>query len=289
MNKWRFFVGIVVLLFVVACDVVNPEEEIPAYLSINEFSFSTDFGQGSSSTKITEAWVYVGGEFLGAYSLPATVPVLASGDQEVWIYPGIKENGSFDTPNIYPFYKRYEQVVPLVAGETNTINPSTIYEENLTFSYLENFDNPHIFNVDLDSNAMTDIIITSADAFENASGIITLDAENYLLEIATGTAKPLVTNGTDVYLELNYKNDIDFQIGLIANHELVVVPPLVQSIYLFRPKEEWNKIYINLGPNLKELSDEGFVDFQLFIGALYQGESTVNIHVDNLKVVHFTL
>jgi hypothetical protein len=68
----------------------NPEQ-IPVYLDIQPFKIN-ETGPGKWQN-ITEAWLYVNGEFLGAYSLPAKVPVLAEGNTEIWVYPGVKENG----------------------------------------------------------------------------------------------------------------------------------------------------------------------------------------------------
>ncbi|MCB0638866.1 MAG: hypothetical protein KDC54_19695, partial [Lewinella sp.] len=49
-----------------ACDLINPEEPIPAYLYVAPFALNTAPNiEGSNSAKITEGWVFVNGEFLG--------------------------------------------------------------------------------------------------------------------------------------------------------------------------------------------------------------------------------
>ncbi|MEZ4984834.1 MAG: hypothetical protein R2795_07325 [Saprospiraceae bacterium] len=85
------------------CDFINPEEGIPSYLFIEEFTLTTGPAQGSNSHKITEAWVFVDDIFLGVYDLPATVPVLETGSHTVRVEAGIRDNGLGDFPNIYPF------------------------------------------------------------------------------------------------------------------------------------------------------------------------------------------
>ena len=66
-------------------------EQIPAYLYIKPFTVNA---QGDASWhKVTEGWLYVNGDYLGSYTLPATVPILADGQSEVWLYPGVKKNG----------------------------------------------------------------------------------------------------------------------------------------------------------------------------------------------------
>ena len=57
------------LLFIQGCEIINPEEQIPSYVYINEFSFTTSLDiQGYASSKLPDAWVYANNEFIGAFS-----------------------------------------------------------------------------------------------------------------------------------------------------------------------------------------------------------------------------
>ena len=76
MNFIKILFGFFLISFITACDIINPEEDIPAYIEILPYEYSPESG-GSSSTKITDGWIYVDGEFLGAFNLPSTIPVLA--------------------------------------------------------------------------------------------------------------------------------------------------------------------------------------------------------------------
>ena len=53
-----------------SCDVINPEESIPAYIHIPEFRLETGLGQGSNSHNITDVWLTVGTEFSGCIPYP---------------------------------------------------------------------------------------------------------------------------------------------------------------------------------------------------------------------------
>ena len=67
MHKNLFAIGIIVLLFH-SCEIINPEEDIPSYIYVEEIKFtSTNPDQGSSSNKILDAWVYVDDELIGAF------------------------------------------------------------------------------------------------------------------------------------------------------------------------------------------------------------------------------
>ena len=127
-------IGIGMLLFLSSCSIIDPEEQIPAYLEINSFELTTTPAQGENSAQITEAWVFVNDLSLGIYELPATVPVLELGSQNITIFPVIRENGRPSTPIIYPLYRRYETTLELMANQTINIQPTTTYQSN-TVSY----------------------------------------------------------------------------------------------------------------------------------------------------------
>ncbi|HEY0262319.1 MAG TPA: hypothetical protein VGB95_04790, partial [Chitinophagales bacterium] len=82
-----------------------PNNGIPVYIQIDSMSVQTNQStQGSASSKITDAWLYVNGEQIGVFELPAKIPVLKSGDLRVSISAGIKDNGIANTRAAYPFY-----------------------------------------------------------------------------------------------------------------------------------------------------------------------------------------
>ena len=115
LGKKIIALALVLYCFLVSsCDIVNPEEALPAYLKIERFEFSTTPAQGTASEQITDVWVFVNDLSLGIYELPATIPSLDVGNQNITIFPVIRENGVRSTPIIYPFYNRFE---------TNIIQP----------------------------------------------------------------------------------------------------------------------------------------------------------------------
>ena len=178
--------GIICLLLLTSsCDIINPEEEIPAYLSIPSFDLNTDdFSQGTSAHGIQDAWVFVGGELLGAYPLPATVPVLAEGDQDLFILPGIKRNGISATTGPYPFYNPFETNVTLTRGSVLMVEATTSYASGTIFlmEAQEGFEGSnHQLDEDIDGNGQTEFTISNDDVFEgNGIGSAILTEENSL-------------------------------------------------------------------------------------------------------------
>ncbi|MEO6759128.1 MAG: hypothetical protein ABIO24_06715, partial [Saprospiraceae bacterium] len=129
----KFIYGTCSVLFVVLWGCKDQPEAIPAYLEIKPFVVNAEGGAGWQ--KITEGYVYVNREYLGAYSLPASVPVLAEGSSLVFVYPGVKKNGIVATPDIYPFLLRHEQTVDLTGGQSTSIQPVTSYDPDDKFSW----------------------------------------------------------------------------------------------------------------------------------------------------------
>src|SRR5690606_1839939 len=99
--------GLITLLCAVlalaSCSVLdNKEEGVPTYIRIDDIGFETTEGQGTDDHKITHAWVYANDQFVGAYEVPALVPVLNQGNTEIKVSGGIEYNGISAYPGVYP-------------------------------------------------------------------------------------------------------------------------------------------------------------------------------------------
>jgi len=129
------------LLIFPSCSLLEQNEPIPSYLYVNEFSLKTFVNQGSSSQKITDVWLFNDTEFLGMFPLPAKIPLLSYGEQNLTIQAGIKENGIGATPENYPFFNPIKVKVNLTALKTDTLKLETSYLSSTKFHFAENFEN----------------------------------------------------------------------------------------------------------------------------------------------------
>lgn len=278
-----------------ACDVINPAEDIPAYLHVEAFDFEVSPAQGTGNQKITEGWVYVNGDFLGAYSLPATLPVLATGDTDVFIDPGIQDNGISATPDIYTFLKRYSTTITFEPQREDTIRPVTGYASNANFVFIEGFEsNQHFFKEDLDNNEASKIELTTSDVFEgNSSALIRLDRDNPLAEVGSIRVDEYSPfGGTAVYIEMNYKTDVPIALGWIGYdgfgiQQNVIIDRGVNS------SGEWKKIYFNFSEVINEFRITDVASYQLIIQAAIPIENgdfaldEANVLLDNIKMIQF--
>jgi hypothetical protein len=283
---------LIVIAFLVAglacygCDIINPDDPVPAYVHIGDIPLSVEPGQGTASEAITEAWFYAGGDFLGAYSLPATIPVIGEGLTEILVFPGVTVNGITATPDIYPFYSRYEVVTDLQPLETTTLSPATSYLTQTQFTIVDGFETANIFVDNLDGDPETFVVMSAKDVFEGErSGYIALSSDHGFIEVASvPIIEDLPLNGGPVYLELNYKNNTELAVGLVGHAQ--GIPPTTYTVLTLRKRATWNKIYINLTEALIQSRLSGY---QLLLRASHDPENTISeIFIDNLKLVHFS-
>ena len=112
----------------------------------------------------------------------------------------------------------------------------------------------------------------------NKSAAIFLDSINSYFDIRNINELELKSN---TFLELNFKSNINFNIGLIIinNSNLEEKKELIQ-LY---PSEEWKKIYLDLGPLIS--MGNIFSKFKIYFEGYYQNSEINNeIYIDNIKL-----
>ena len=163
-------------------------EQIPSYIRIEPFVVNA---QGDASWhKITDGWLYVNGEYLGAYTLPAEVPILAEGPCNIIVFPGVKENGIATSPNIYPNLTRWDATgIALTPAQTTVVKPSTTYDQRAVFPFgagRGDFDGgSNIVIENRDDDPDNGFSITSDSAFFGKCILMQVDTAHPLLDIAT--------------------------------------------------------------------------------------------------------
>lgn len=113
------------------------------------------------------------------------------------------------------------------------------------------------------------------------AGVIYTDSKNDDAKIASVRNLNLPTNGTDVYVELTYRCNQPFYVGFIAE---LPGQTTERPVVRLNPREDWNKIYINLVTEL--LAVGGADDFKLLLSTFNDGSGTGEIYVDNIKIVY---
>lgn len=282
-----------------SCNRFQGSQEVPAYIHVDVFSFTTDYAyEGAASHKITDVWLYIDGNLQGCYELPATIPILERGKHDVTLYAGIKLNGISQTRVIYPFYQPYIiEGFELEEKRVDTIHPSVTYyspnESTINFRYMEDFERQVTLENDTESD--TTIIRTERDdpnnwndAYNNShySGYVWLgttdtnDTIDYFC-ITSEEFYDLPNQGNSIILEMDYKCDEGFSVGLLAKIGGIETFPL----YNINPSpDKWNKIYLNLGPRITDTQEASW--FRFYIASSTDPDKEAEFYFDNIKLIY---
>jgi hypothetical protein len=278
------------------CEKINPDEEIPSYLFIDTFTFTTNYlTEGAASEDIVDVWVFIDSDLMGVYELPATIPVKYEGKHTVKLFPGIKINGISQNRDIYSMYQSYERDVTFTKKETSSLSPYTKYKDNVKFEWIEDFEDQALSIASSGTHSSTDTIVlidnTNPNLFEpgpnsNFSAYINMDTStSFEIFEHTSLDKWIVPNNEqDVFLEINYKTNVAVQFGIYATkaNSYDQIPVVVVL-----PSTEWKKMYINLNTETSILDDNDKI--QIFFGMFNDGRDPdfiPEIYLDNMKLLY---
>lgn len=299
-NLLPFLVASFVAMFSFSsCNRFEGSQEIPAYIHVDAFSLTTNYEfEGSASHNITDVWLYIDGNLQGCYELPATIPVLERGKHDIILYPGVKLNGISQTRVIYPFYKPYSvEDFELEEKRVDTMCPSITYyspdESTIEFEFIEDFERQVM--LENAANSDTTIIRTERDSPENwndefnnshYSGYVWLgvtdsnDTIDYFC-ILSDEYHDLPDQGNSIILEMDYKSNEIFQVGLRAKISGEEIFPL----YNVNPSpDKWNKIYLNLGPRITDTPEASW--FKFYISGSTDPGKEAEYYFDNIKLIY---
>ena len=280
----RAYQAAFIMLLGVAC---TKGDKIPSYLEIPSVSVSTTAVQGAPTSNITDVWVSVNDELLGVWELPARIPALYEGNVVVRVVPAIKRNGMYDDRLRYPFYKPFITSVTLNKNASVAIQPVVEHLDATTF-WIESFDDPGtLLNLSPASDTTLQRLTPAADpdiVLDNSPcGAFILDQEHRYIRVYTD--EDFQVTGGPVFLELDYRSDIQFTVGVqylfngiaTANPYVYVAPTTLSA-----GGTQWKKIYIDLSPVFNTVVSQR----DIFLEArLPDGVSTAAVYFDNIKLL----
>jgi len=278
------FLLICCLLIISGCTLINEPEKIPAYIQIDAVELSVKVGQGANTQNFKDIWVYVNGESIGAYELPAVVPVIFDDNEvDLSFQAGIRVNGTASNPNYYPFTTVYETTISLKANDTIQIDPVFEYISGTLVAFNESFESDHGFVLDVDGDTSTYLIRTGLDASSGSySGFMSIEGDTVMEVGAEYLVEDFPENGSSVYLELDYKSNVIFDIALIGYNAQSSDKYYFLAI---NPKENWNRIYIDM---TRILIDSGFDSYRFVVGVSNIGyDYPAALYIDNVKFLYF--
>jgi len=264
---------------------------VPGYLHIKSPQFNTkaDGTQGYNSYDFKDYWVFESGIFKGSYAIPSEFPIQKEGKTVIRIGAGIKHSGQNEERMIYPLVKNFIDTVDFKPNQTDTIWPVFSYQDNAVFKLVEDFDKNGLsleFNPVFKKDGDTLIKYNGDDAFVkgNNSGKIVLKQDSSILELYS----PVLNNMpkfSPTYLEIDYKNDLPFTIGIYATEidgSVKQIPLIVLT-----PKSQWNKLYLDLETEIAyHPIGTQFRIFLRFSNNLTSPVQNPSVLFDNLKLIY---
>ena len=278
------FIFVILILVAASCEKFSGDQTIPAYLAIDSVYVTTDYQtQGTASHKITDAWVYIDDELIGAFELPARFPVLKKGKHQVKVFPGIKKNGISATRVSYDFYTTIQKDLTLTPDSTTRMGVlSTGYQSTTLFAWKEDFDD---YSITLDTTSRSTASIgftkTSDSTFEGPhSAKVVLDSAHDFFEAQS--RNEFLIPAAPVYLEMNFNlsNSVNVGVLLYGTTSLYMSP----VITLHPTNGVWKKIYIDLTTTLNAYT--GMVAYRVYLGNFKDAGLTKGIMLfDNIKLI----
>jgi len=281
-----YLLSIFIISTFAGCEILNPDEEIPAYLFIDSITLNTNISaEGSKSSNVKDVWCFINDDFAGAFELPVTIPIVHGGTAKVSLFGGIFKNGSSGSRESYPFYTALDTTLNLGGGANYNLNPVLKYTSFADFAVVDDFELGTVF---VKENGDTNILVTAdpQQVFEGSkSGLIYLDNSHFSFEGATTDKYQLPAGGNTVYVELNYKCNKDFQIGMFGHGGVVSIK---QYTHIISEKPEWNKIYLDFTSVVGGMkANYNTTEYQVMIKVNKQaGESDSWVYLDNFKLIY---
>lgn len=285
---WKLYIGLFFFIgFFNSCEIVNPEEQVPAYLRIESFEVVTNaVSEGSNSNGITDVWVFVNDNLVGGYELPATIPVLHQGKVNIKLRAGIKNSGSANLRLEYPFYTNYElSGFELKPDSVYHINPVvTYYSNSLEFALIEDFEGTS-YELNTSPESVPLFVTTNTSECLEGNGSLRVNvSDNQIFRAVSNNVYVLPKEGKTVYLEMDYLSQGYIEVRLISNN--ITGLPSETSVIVLYPTANKKKIYIDLAPIVS--SNTAAASFSLVLMAYNQSGQTQSVnYMDNIKLIYY--
>lgn len=274
------------LLSLAAC---KKGDKVPAYLDIPGVTVAAANGAGTTTSKITDVWVYANDELLGSWELPARIPVLAEGSTTIKISPAVKRNGMYDDRFRYPFYTWWTGTVDLRSEEISYIQPQVEYQPDLD-TWIETFEDPG-FQFIVSEESDTTLIrftpaqhpeVTQLEGSQAAGGFVLDQAHPYVRIYSDQDFAP---TGGPMVLEVDYSTNVQLTVGVMF---LQSGTPIIEPFVYLVPTVDgdavapvWNKVYIDLAP----IFNLGISQRDIYFEATAPSQGVARVYLDNVKLV----
>lgn len=282
---------IMIAALTAGCGLSEKPDQIPGYVQIEDISVTTTAGQGSDSDNISDCWVYIedpdlGYILQGVYEMPASFPILGEGSTPIRVQAGVRISGLSSARQLYPFYRPFYDTITLTPNGNVSVEPVLDYYPGVVFDWMEDAEDPGLSMEPTESSDTILTRVTGAEAFEgNASLAFYTDTARPLFFGVTVEEFDLPKGGRPVFLEVDYKCNVDWIVGVLGNTPGGVTDFIALTIL---PKEEWNKLYIQLTNQVSAAGNINASSFKIYFASLLNPDvqDEAYVYIDNVKLVY---
>ncbi|MBQ0016620.1 MAG: hypothetical protein KBT04_06515 [Bacteroidales bacterium] len=301
---------VVLSILAVSCKKFEGDVTNPAFLAIDKLQVCQQ-SVGAPSTDV-EGWytcdidavqlvAYFTGEssesVIGTFQLPCHAPILYNGTaQYIRVVPVVKQNGIASTRIQYPYYLDTTiHNVKLTSGQTTyigTLDTNThqhvlpiYYKGNnwITELVYDNFE-PLQTHIAVDTNSDVMWVRNDPQGARCGSGYLKVHTPADMSSVSFPITNAINVNDPSkvLYLEMDYRSDVQFRVGIRSSY--VSGGQLYSEwVMVLYPREEWGKIYINLGKLWSQFNHPN--TFQILFATINSNDAGGNTYIDNLKVI----
>lgn len=287
MKKIVFHLSLCLFLF--ACNIINKDEPLPIYISVPQPHVLVDKQTGyESDLGVKVVWLEAGIDSFGYFATPKTFPVFPGTSKDYYIYGGINDLGQGFVAQ-YPFWKPIQQRISV--NELDTFKFSNLRFEYfndtiLAYPFIEQFENASVL-LKRTSSSELDIQFNPTDKHERSySGLLQFNNLQKVADFETDGGWIYLPVNQPSYLEVTYKSDITFQMGLKYNSSgLVGDAPLAATVNA--SPDKWTTVYFRLN-NVMAAMDASLspgATYKAFFRANAGGENK-KILLDNIRIIY---
>ena len=253
------------------------------FVKAKNITVDTQAFQGSQSHNITDFWLYVNDNFQGAYPIGNLMPIVTKNEKvNIKLFAGIKKDGINGTRIPWLFYKTLEFDTLIENGLTIERPVTFVYNPLVKFAWVEDFNTG--IGITLKESAISDTVRSNfiacpkEEAFEGNSFELSLKPDGVVAQIESAKSYTMPPATANVYLELNYKGNEQFDIGFIGSSTEL------KPIITVNPKTEWNKIYVSLAFAVN--SEPVSSSYTIYFRMVHVQTTDSKIYLDNIKLVY---
>ena len=275
-------IALIFLYFCVsACEIINPDEEIPAYLTVLKPKLIMPNGD-TSTTAVRDVWVYQTGTYIGTFETPARFPVLHLKDNSYYLFDGgIAENTFSGSRRSYPFWMLDTFKTKMESNKDYTFQPTFKYYSDslLKFRVKEDFEQLGTQFEYCGSEVYDTARITKINEIGNTIGAVFFDKDS--MEFCAGSINPFIfpRGKSDLFAEITYRSSVYFFVGIIINNS-------AQPIIQLKPTSDWKTEYINLAFLANSAAENA--QLRLLLRSI-QTQKGGYIYLDNIRFIHLNI